>query len=105
MLQSCMTTVGEEVCGRREYVKKQPWITTEILNRMNERSTLKQQNNKRDQYKKLCREIKRQCRLAKEKHCNKICKKLEDLDRKHSPKLYVRSGDLQLKKLYARARL
>lgn len=30
-LQSCMKKVAEEVCGRRKYVKKQPWITIEML--------------------------------------------------------------------------
>ena len=85
--------------------KKQPWITNEILSRMNERSKLKQQSNKRDEYKELCREIQRQCRQAKEQYYNKICEELEDLDKKHNPKLYARIKDLQIRKPRAKAGL
>lgn len=72
---------------------------------MNERSKLKQQINNREEYKKLCREIQRQYRLAKENYYNRICKEFEDLDGKHDPKLYTRLKDLQLRKSYARAGL
>ena len=85
--------------------KKQPWITNEILSRMNERNKLKQQSNKRDEYKELCREIQRQCRQAKEHYYNKICEELEDLDKKHNPKLYARVKDLQIRKPRAKAGL
>ena len=107
-LLSCMKTVAEEVSGRRKHVKNQPWITIEILSRMNERSkteTTKQQNNKREEYKKVCRDIQRQCRLAQENYYNQIRKELEDLDRKQNPKLFTRIKYLQPKKPYARAGL
>ena len=52
-LQSRIAKVAEEVCGRMTYAKKQPWITTAILSRMSQRSKLKQQSNKRDEYKEL----------------------------------------------------
>ena len=52
-LQSCITEVAEEIRGRRKYETKQPWITIEILEKMNERSKLKQQSHRRDEYKNV----------------------------------------------------
>ena len=60
-LQSIIIKVAEEICGRMKYVKKQPWITNEILSMMNERSKLKQQRSKRDEYRYICRDIQREC--------------------------------------------
>ena len=65
-----------------------------ILSRMNERSKLKEQSNKKDEYKELCREIQLMYRQAKEHYYNKICEELEDLDKKYNPKLYARIKDL-----------
>ena len=53
----------------------------------------------------MFREIQRQCRLAKENHYNQICNELEDLDRKHNPKLFNRIRNLQPKKPYSRVGL
>ena len=72
---------------------------------MSERSKLKQQSNKRNEYKDLCREIQRQCRQAKEHYYNNLCEELEDLDKKHNPKLYARIKGLQIKKPHAKAGL
>ena len=88
-LQSSVAKVAEEVCGRIKYTKMQSWLTSAILGRMSERSKLKQQSNMRDEYKELCREIKRQCRQAKEHYYNNLCEELEDLDKKHNAKLYA----------------
>ena len=97
-LQSCITKVAEQVYGRRKYVKKQPWITIEMWSRMNEKSKLKTTNQQRGEYKESCREVQRQFRLPKETYYDRICKELEDQDRKHNPKLYTRTKDLQLRK-------
>ena len=67
-LQSCITEVAEEICGRRKYEKKQPWITIKILEKMNEGSKLKQHSHRRDEYKNMCKEIQRECRQDKENY-------------------------------------
>ena len=70
---------------------------------MKERSKPKQQSNERDEYEKLCWEMQCQCTLSKEKDYNKICEELEDIERKHNPKLYTGIKNLQLRKPYAKA--
>ena len=65
---SCITEVAEEICGRRKYEKNQPWITIKILEKMNERSKLKQHSHRRDEYKNTYKEIQRECRQDKENY-------------------------------------
>ena len=53
-----ITEVAEEICGKRKNEKGQPWITIDILDKMNERSKLKNKDSK-EEYRKLCRDTKR----------------------------------------------
>ena len=53
------------------------------LNKMQERSNLKNQPNREQEYKKLNREIQKCCRKDKERYYEERCKELEDLDAKN----------------------
>ncbi|KAG1686949.1 Telomere-associated protein RIF1 [Nymphon striatum] len=92
--------VAHQSCGRNNPEKKQPWITVEILNLMIERRKLKNPKNSKNniRYKQMCRNIQKSCREAKETYYRDKCEELEELDAKHSPKLYVKIKELQQKK-------
>ncbi|KAG1683135.1 hypothetical protein GQR58_010144 [Nymphon striatum] len=92
--------VAHQSCGKNNPEKKQPWITVEILNLMIERRKLKNPKNSKNniRYKQMCRNIQKSCREAKETYYRDKCEELEELDAKHSPKLYVKIKELQQKK-------
>ena len=72
---------------------------------MNEQSKIKNKSSK-DEYKKICRAIQKECRKAKEVYYNNICNELEDLDRKNNPKLFsVIKNELRQQKAQVRAGL
>ena len=105
-LQIYITKVAEEICGRSKNDKKQPWITIEILDLMNEMSKRKQKDNKKEEYKRMCGEIQRKCRSTKTTYYNEICAELQELDkRQHNPRLFKRTKDLQQRKSYTKTKL
>src|SRR3989442_1552203 len=66
-LKDGIVTVAEEICGKEMQTKKQNWMNSEILQKMEERR--KMQNMKDEvQYKKLKHEIRKLCRQAKDKY-------------------------------------
>ena len=56
-LKEGITILGEEICGK-EMSKKQNWMNSEILNKMEERRKAKNMKDE-GQYKRLKREIQR----------------------------------------------
>ena len=93
-LKECITEVTEKICGKLSYEKKQSWMTIDILDQMKERKKLKiNKEIKKDddsvrQYKQKCANIQKMCRKAKANYYEEKCKEIEDLDRKHSLKIY-----------------
>jgi len=93
-LKDGIETVAEEICGKDKFVKKQSWMTSEILKKMEERRESK--NRKDDgQYKKLKHEIQRMCREEKDKFYEDKCKEIVMLDELHSQLLYKKIEDLR----------
>ena len=77
-------------------------MTVEILDLMQERSKLKNQPHKMQEYKQLCRDIQRNCRNARGRYLDEKCKELEELDAKHNPKLYSKIKELKQQKPHAK---
>jgi exonuclease III len=65
-------------------VAKKPWITTSMLDKMEERRMWKSRNSEegRKNYRKLNNELRRETEKAKEEWWNNECKELEDLDQR-----------------------
>ena len=104
-LRECITEVAENICGTTKAQKKQPWITIEIMHKMEERRKAKQQPSNTKKYKMLCKEIRKECKKAKEKYYSDKCKELEELDAKHSPRLFTKLKELKERKNNAKSGL
>ena len=61
-------------------------MTEDILEVMEERRNFK--HNKL-RYVELTKEIRRMCRKAKKDYHESLCNEVEELDRKHNPKVYI----------------
>ena len=103
-LKESITVVAEKICGVGRQEKKPPWITIDIMLKMEERRKLKLEN-KRVEYKLLYKDIKQSCRKAREKYYEDKCKELEELDAKHSPKFFTKIKEIRRKKNYAKSGL
>ena len=103
-LKESISQVADNICGQAECSRQQPWITVEILQKMAERRRLKNRldDDSKKQYKMMNKAIRKMCREAKEKHYSTLCKELEDLDRKHSDKLYTKIKEMKPKRMNAR---
>ena len=75
--------VAEEICGKEQSQKKQNWINSDILHKMEERRICKNMNEE-EKYKKLKHEIQKLCREAKDKYYDEKCKEIEMLDNAHT---------------------
>ena len=107
LIRESITQMADNICGKKEQEKQQPWITTEILQKMTERRNLKNRNEteSKNQYKEINKSIRRMCREAKEEHYKTMCKELEELDKKHCAKLYTEIKKLKPKKTIAKVGL
>ena len=65
--------------AKKSNMKKQKQMTDDILNKMDERKTVKGGNE--ECYQCLNKEIANDCRLAKENCLNEQCREVEDLER------------------------
>jgi hypothetical protein len=82
-IRDCMTSAAKKVIGYRKTIRaKKPWVTTEMLNKMNERRKCKSKNSEegRKQYRQLNNELRRETELAKEKWWEEECAELERLE-------------------------
>ena len=78
--------IGNEICGNKNLEHKQQWMTEEILEIMEQR---KEQNDKDiARYKLLNREIRQECKQAKEDHYNNLCEEIVELDKHHNQIMY-----------------
>ena len=66
---------GKEIIPTKEKTQKQTWMKQEILQKMKERQTISERDS--DQYKALDREIRNDCRKAKEEWINEQCQEIE----------------------------
>ena len=79
-------TIGNEICGNKKLEPRQQWMTEEILEKMEQRKVQKYKDIAR--YKLLDREIRQECKQAKEDHYNHLCEEIEELDKHHNPIMY-----------------
>ena len=86
-LKKGIEIVAQEICGKDKQSKKQNWMNSEILEKMEERRECKIRNEE-GQYKKLKHEIQKMCQKAKDKYYENKCKEIVMLDQLHSQLLY-----------------
>ena len=72
---------------------------------MEERRKAKQHPSNTKKYKMLCKEIRKECKKAKDKYYGDKCKELEELDAKHSPQLFTKLKELKERKNNAKSGL
>lgn len=79
-IQNVMISIGKEKLQPLKE-KRKPWMTTEILELMEER----RQHKARDEnkYREIHRNIRKKIREAKESWLSERCKEIEDLDKKY----------------------
>ena len=77
-LEEILTETARKVLPKRNKQAKQPWMTTEILNLMNQRWKYKNRNSSK-QYTEIDKLIEHKCVRAKEELISKQCEELEDL--------------------------
>jgi len=96
VVESAVTHIGYK-SGR---VAKKPWITSEMMNKMEERRKWKSINTQygKKKYRQLNNELRRETEKAKEKWWEKECKELEELDgRGRSDLVYAKVNKLSTK--------
>src|SRR3989441_11469446 len=96
MLKDSISTVAEEISGKEMQPKKQNWMNSEILHKMEERRKCKNMRDE-EQYKKLKQEIRKLCRQAKDKYYEDKCKEIEMLDKVHNQLMYQKIKELRPK--------
>ena len=85
---------------RKEKIRK-PWVTEEMISKMDERRNWNNKNDEhgRQKYKELNNELRREVAKAKEKWWSKECEELEELDSKgRSDLVYAKIANLTWKK-------
>ena len=87
--------IGKEICGNKKLEHKQQWMTEEILEKMEQRKERKYKDIAR--YKLLDREIRQECKQAKEDYYNNLCEEIEELDKHHNPIMYSKVKSMEHK--------
>src|SRR3954463_8543882 len=95
-LKERIEMVAEEICGKEQIMKKQNWMTSNILAKMEDRRKAKNLGDE-GRYKKLKQEIQKLCREAKDKYYEDMCKEIEMLDRVHSHLLHKKLKEMRPK--------
>lgn len=80
-IRDSMVKAAEEILPKKERIAKQPWMTVEILEKMEERK--KEKNKDSFRYRQLKRQIDDECTKAKEKYWNEKCTEIETLEKHH----------------------
>ena len=103
-LKNTIEVVAEQHIGKAANVKRQSWMTEELLDLMDRRRSFKNDpsDNGKRQYKQLKKDIQRLCRSTKEAFIESKCKELEDLDKTHSKLLHRKIKEFQPTKVYSR---
>src|SRR6476619_1428123 len=82
-------------------VARKPWITTAIMEKMQERRKWKNKNTEEGKrtYRRLNNDLRRETDQARERWSENKCNELEELDRRDGPDLvYAKVGQLTRKK-------
>jgi len=95
-IKTCITDTATQICGSQIREKKQPWITTEILQKMEQRRQHKNDKSHEGQktYKELKHTVQRLCRQAENMHYNEKCKEIELLEATNNPLIYKKIKEL-----------
>ena len=72
-----IVNIGNEICGRKKLEHKQQWMTEEISEKIEQRE--EQKDKDITIYKLLDREIRQECKQAKEDHYNYLCAEIEEM--------------------------
>ena len=80
-IQISLTKTAKEMVPKQEKMRRQRWMTNEILDKMEERRAQKERNPQR--YEEMNWEIRQQCDTAKEEWINEQCSEVEELERQH----------------------
>lgn len=80
-LRESMTKAAEEVLPKKKCAQKQPWMTKEILEKMEKRKKAKSLDPVI--YNQLKKEVEKECIKAREEWWNKKCEEVEQLELKH----------------------
>ena len=94
-LKEQILNIGKEICGNKKLEHKQQWMTEEILEKMEQRKERKYKDIAR--YKILDREIRQECKRAKEDHYNHLCEEIVELDKHHNPIMYSKVKSMEHK--------
>ena len=101
VLQSSLVGVAEELIPREPQGRRQPWMTNDILELMEDRRKLKHRSD--NNYKELDRRIKRMCIDRKGEWLQAKCGELEVLERVDSRLLAEKIREITGKKRPARS--
>jgi len=99
-IKTCIIDTAKQVCGLHVREKKQSWMTTEIIQKMEERRQYKSDTSPEGQkrYKELKHIVQRLCRQAENNYYNGKCKEIEFLEATHNPLLYKKIKELNPKR-------
>lgn len=80
-IKNVFHTTQNQIVGTRGHVRKNKWMTTEILTLIEKRRAYK--NRKEREYQEIQKVIKQKIRQAKEQHLMERCNEIEDLQKRH----------------------
>jgi exonuclease III len=100
-LKNVITTEAKKTVGYKNGIQpKKPWVTTEMLKKMEERRKVKHQSNEtaKTEYKRLNNELRRVTEKAKEQWWEEQCKTLEEFQQQgRYDKVYEKTRELTKK--------
>ena len=79
VIQKALVETAEEIVPNERKGRRQPWMTEEILNMMEERRELK--GVSQESYKEMDRGIKIACKIRREEWLGEKCQEVEALER------------------------
>jgi type I site-specific restriction endonuclease len=79
-VKECMLDTIGDLVGKVEKIARKPWVTQEIIGKMEKRRKWKNVNNEegRRNYRRLRNELKRATDKAKKEYLEKICNKITE---------------------------
>ncbi|PNF29416.1 hypothetical protein B7P43_G07044 [Cryptotermes secundus] len=82
-IKECMLDTISDLVGKVEKIARKPWVTQEMMSKMEERRKWKNVNNEegRRKYRRLRKELKRATDRAKKEYLEKICNEIIEFQR------------------------
>ena len=96
VLQGALVGAAEAVIPKERRRRKNPWITDEILDMMEERRIVK--NLSEERYREMDRRILRSCQVKKEEWLNARCKDIEESEKVDPREMAMQIRELSGKK-------